>query len=139
MDPHRSTTSLDVKGQQRSQVSLTPPSPLDHFATALKGYCIPGSSGPHSCPHTLALFNTGLHSLNSKLNPPPGLLGMTDMVNIVESVCQNPGRPAWPEQETHSQNIVLSWKMRPGNTVAHCSNILYHRYDIHKSDDTFQW
>lgn len=88
------------------------------FATALKGYCIPGSSGPHSCPHTLVLFNTGLHSLNSKLNPPSGLLGMTDMVNIEESVCQDPGRPALPEQETHSQNIVLWWKMRPGTTVA---------------------
>lgn len=100
------------------------------FATSLKGYCIPGSSGPHSCPHTLALFNTGLHSLNSKLNPPSALLGMTDMVNIVESVCQDPGRPALPEQETHSQNIVLRWKMRPGTTVTQDGNIgsLYHRY-----------
>lgn len=88
------------------------------IATAFKGYCIPGSSGPHSCPHTLALFNTGLHSLNSKLNPPSGLLGMTDMVNIVESVCQDTGRPALAEQETHSQNIVLRWKMRLGKTVA---------------------
>lgn len=41
---------------------------------------------------------------------------MTDMVNIVESVCQDPGRPALAEQEAHSQNIVLRWKMRPGNT-----------------------
>lgn len=87
------------------------------FASALKRYCIPGSSGPHSCPHTLALFNTGLHSLNSKLNPPSGLLGMTDMVNIVESVCQDPGRPALPEQETHSQNIVLGVEMRPGTAI----------------------
>lgn len=103
------------------------------FATALKGYCIPGSSGPHSCPHTLALFNTGLHSLNSKLNPPSGLLGMTDMVNIVESVCQDPGRPALPEQETHSQNIVLRWKMRLGTTVAQDGNTrsIYHRYYHH--------
>lgn len=94
------------------------------FASALKGYCIPGSSGPHSCPLTLALFNTGLHSLNSKLNPPSGLLGMTDMVNIVESVCQDPGSPALPEQETHSQNIVPRWKMRPGTTAAEDGNIL---------------
>lgn len=48
---------------------------------------------------------------------------MTDMVNIVESVCQDPGRPALPEQETHSQNIVLRWKMRPGTTVAQDGNI----------------
>lgn len=48
---------------------------------------------------------------------------MTDMVNIVESVCQDPGRPALAEQETHSQNIVLRWKMRPGNTVAQDGNI----------------
>lgn len=100
------------------------------FATALKGYCIPGSSGPHSWPHTLALFNTGLHSLNSKLNPPSGLLGMTDMVNIVESVCQDPGRPALPEQETHSQNIVLRWKMKPGTDAAQDGNIgsIYYRH-----------
>lgn len=104
-------------------MSLTPPLRLNHFATAFKGYCIPGSSRPHSCPHTLALFNTGLHSLNSKLNPPSGLLGMTDMVNIVESVCQDPGRPALAKQETHSQNIVVRWKMRPGNTVAANGNI----------------
>lgn len=104
-------------------MSLTPPLGLNHFATAFKGYCIPGSSRPHSCPHTLALFNTGLHSLNSKLNPPSGLLGMTDMVNIVESVCQDPGRPALAKQETHSQNIVVRWKMRPGNTVAPNVNI----------------
>lgn len=97
-------------------MSLTPLVPQGRAATALKGCCIPGNSAPHSCPHTLALFNTGLHSLNSKLNPPSGLLGMTDMVNIVESVCQDPGRPALAEQETHSQNIVLRWKMRPGNT-----------------------
>ncbi len=99
------------------------------FASALKGYCIPGSSRPHSCPHTLALFNTGLHSLNSKLNPPSALLGMTDMVNIVESVCQDPGRPALPEQETHSQNIVLRWKMRPGTTVIQDGNMggVYYR------------
>lgn len=38
------------------------------------------------------------------------------MVNIVESVCQDPGRPALAEQEAHSQNIVLRWKMRLGNT-----------------------
>lgn len=96
-------------------MSVTPLVPQNRVATALKGYCIPSNSGPHSCPHTLALFNTGLHSLNSKLNPPSGLLGMTDMVNIVESVCQDPGRSALAEQETHSQNIVLRWKMRPGN------------------------
>lgn len=101
---------------QRSHVSLTPLMPANRVATALKGYCIPANSGAHSCPHTLALFNTGLHSLNSKLNPPSGLLALTDMVNIVESVCQDPGRPALAEQETHSQNIVLRWKMRPGNT-----------------------
>lgn len=35
---------------QRSHVSLTPPRPQNRFATALKGYCIPGNSGPHSCP-----------------------------------------------------------------------------------------
>ena len=113
-------------------MSLTPPSPLDHLPLHLrKDYCIPGSSGPHSCPHTLALFNTGLHSLNSKLNPPSGLLGMTDVVNIVESVCQDPGRPALPEQETHSQNIVLRWKMRPGTTVAQdgCMGSEYPRSD----------
>ena len=75
------------------------------FATAFKSYCIPSNSGPHSCPHTLALFNTGLHSLNSKLNPPSGLLGMTDVMNIVESVCQDPGRPALQEQETHNQTL----------------------------------
>lgn len=135
-DINHSTTPIDAKGHPRSHVSLTPPSPLDHFATALKGYCIPGSSGPHSCPHSLALFNTGLHSLNSKLNPPSGLLGMTDMVNIVESVCQNPGRPALPEQETHSQNIVLRWKMRPGTTEARefitGTNIQYIWYNIYK-------
>lgn len=102
------------------------------IATAFKGYCIPGSSGPHSCPHTLALFNTGLHSLNSKLNPPSGLLGMTDMVNIVESVCQDTGRPALAEQETHSQNIVSRWKMRLGKTVARDGNMrsLFYLYMI---------
>lgn len=44
------------------------------------------------------------------------------MVNIVESVCQDPGRPALAEQETHSQNIVPSWEMRPGNTVVPDAN-----------------
>lgn len=43
---------------------------------------------------------------------------MTDMVNIVESVCQDPGRPAPAEREAHSQNIVPSREMRPGNTGA---------------------
>lgn len=96
-------------------MSVTPRMPPNRAAAALKGRCIPGNSAPHSCPHTLALFNTGLHSLNSKLNPPSGLLGMTDTVNIVESVCQDPGRPAQAEQETRSQNTVLRWKMSPGN------------------------
>lgn len=109
-------------------MSLTSNFASGPFAAALKDYCIPGSSGPHSCPHTLALFNTGLHSLNSKLNPPSGLLGMTDMVNIVKSVCRDPGRPALPKQETHSQNIVLRWKMRPGTTAAQDGSIcIYHR------------
>ena len=72
------------------------------------------SHRPHSYPHTLALFNTGLHSLNPKLNPVSGLLGMTDTVNIVKSVCQDTGRPGLPWQEAHSQNIVQGWKMRPG-------------------------
>lgn len=48
---------------------------------------------------------------------------MTDMVNIVESVCQDPGRPALAEQETYSQNIVLRWKMRPGTAVAQDGDI----------------
>lgn len=109
---HRGTELTGVTRESDTSVASGP------FATALKGYCIPGSGGPHSCPHTLALFNTGLHSLNSKLNPPSGLLGMTDMVNIVESVSRDPGRPALPEQETHSHNIVLRCKMRPGTTVA---------------------
>lgn len=42
---------------------------------------------------------------------------MTDVVNIVESVCQDPGRLALPEQETDSQNIVHRWKMRPDNIL----------------------
>lgn len=98
------------------------------LATALKGYRIPGSGGQHSCPHTLALFNTGLHSLNSKLNPPSGLLGMTDMVNIVKSVCLHPGRPGLPEQETHSQNIVLRWKMRPDTMAAQDTYVCIYLY-----------
>ena len=115
-DTVRSTASIGglTRVARESDTSLVS-GPL---ATALKDYCIPGGSGPHSCPHTLALFNTGLHSLNSKLNPPSGLLGMTDTVNIVESVCRDPGRAALPEKETHSQNIVLRWKTRPGTTVA---------------------
>lgn len=123
-DTHRCAGLTRVTRESDTSLASRP------FATALKDYCIPGSSGPHSCPHTLALFNTGLHSLNSKLNPPSGLLGMTDTVNIVESVCQDPGRAALPEQETHSQNIVLRWKIRPGTTVAQDGSIrsLYLRY-----------
>lgn len=73
------------------------------------------------------------------------------MVNIVESVCQDPGRPALAEQETYSQNIVLRWKMRPGNTQdgnLEIFLILSHDYEyIHRSKcrvwnkvqtDTFQ-
>lgn len=116
MNTHRCKELTGVTRESDTSLASEP------FATALKGYCIPSSSGPHSYPHTLALFNTGLHSLNSKLNPPSGLLGMTDTVNIVESVCQNSERPALPKQETYSQNIVLKWKMTPGTTVAQDSN-----------------
>lgn len=85
------------------------------LAVALKGLLhTRPPNRPHSYPHTLALFNTGLHSLNPKLNPVSGLLGMTDTVNIVKSVCQDTGRPGPSWREAHSQNIVQRWKMRPG-------------------------
>ena len=55
---------------------------------------------------------------------------MTDIVNIVESVCQDPGRPALAEQETYSQNTLVRWKMRPSNTVAEGANSRRASYSI---------
>lgn len=83
------------------------------FVTTFRSYCIPGNSGPHSWPHTFVPFSTGLHSLNSKLNPPSGLLDMTDVVNIVESVCQDTGRPFSWQNRRCSQNTLLRPRMRP--------------------------